>query len=273
MLGAIIGDIVGSRFEFANTRSKEFELFHKDCRVTDDSAMTAAVMSTILESNLNVEHQYKNNLIKNFKEFYRLIPDGDYGLRFDAWLQDPDPQPYSSYGNGACMRVSPCAFTGLRCQDVTKWTTEVSHNHPLSLNWATLYTRTIEFILNSSMSIRDSKNYVKQTYIATQGKLSSMYYKDSWFQDVKIGEFDETVQGTMPLAFEAVYMADDFEDAIRNAVSYGGDSDTIACMAGALAEAVFGIPMSIRRRAFAKMPLVMRHVVQEFYSKFAYRPR
>ena len=273
MLGAIIGDIVGSRFEFNNTHSKDFEFFHKDCRVTDDSAMTAAVMATILESNLSVEHQYKVNLIQNFKEFYEMIPDGDYGLKFTDWLESEDPQPYYSFGNGACMRVSPCAFTGLRCSDVTCWTTEVSHNHPLALKWAELYTRTIEYIMNSAMSVRDSKNYLRQMYEATQGKMARMYYLNSWKEDVKPGEFDETVFGTVPLAFEAVYTADDFEDAIRNAVAMGGDSDTIACMAGALAEVVFGIPMSIQRRAFAKMPVAVRHIVREFYSTFAHHPR
>lgn len=269
MLGAIIGDIVGSRFEFNNTHSKEFEFFHKDCRITDDSAMTIAVMATILESNLDNEEEYKKNLIENFRMFYQMYPQGDYGLGFVDWLNSADPKPYNSYGNGSCMRISPVAVLdgGVRTK-VARWTTEVSHNHPIALAWVQLFITTLAMV--KDMDVETSKEYIRKALVQTTIRTYRYSYYVDGVPKVYPGEFDETVQGTVPLAVQAVLDSSDFVDAIRTAVSYGGDSDTIACIAGALAEAVYGIPMSIRRKAMSYIPITMLSVVQQFIHRYVF---
>lgn len=265
MLGAIIGDIVGSRFEFDNTSSTDFELFHSDCHVTDDSAMTVAVMATLLEANLEDEQEYKTTLIANFKKFYKLCPDGDYGLGFVEWLESDDPQPYNSYGNGACMRISPCAYIrdAITRANVTRWTTEVSHNHPYALHWGSWF---VETLVRTRILQEDVAKRALALQFAQVKRHSILYAPIGYVP--KPGEFDETCQGTVPLAVEAVLGASDYVDAIRRAVSFGGDSDTLACITGAMAQAVFGLPVAVRRKATAYIPDYMRTVIKEFERAF-----
>ncbi len=271
MLGAIIGDIVGSRFEFNNIHTKYFEFFHPDCHITDDSAMTIAVMSALLTGDLQDEALFKKTVIECYKKFWMLDPDGDYGLGFTEWLGSDDPQPYSSYGNGACMRISPVAVLegGVRTR-VARWATEVSHNHPIALAWVELFTTTLAMV--KDMDVDTGKSYIRSALTDTFAEAyCSRYYVDG-VAEVCPGEFDETVQGTVPLAMCAVLEAEDFEDAVRTAVSYGGDSDTIAAIAGALAECVFGIPESIKRACLKYIPVTMVSTVARFnktYPKFA----
>lgn len=272
MLGAIIGDIVGSRFEFNNTHTKDFEFFHPDCHITDDSAMTIAVMSALLNGDLQDEASFKKTVIECYKKFWMLDPDGDYGLGFSEWLESDDPQPYNSYGNGACMRISPVAVLDnaeLRT-NVARWATEVSHNHPVALAWVALFTTALSMVKN--MDVDAGKAHIRAALeFTTTDDYCSIYYPDG-VAEVHPGEFDETVQGTVPLAMRAVLEAKDFEDAVRTAVSYGGDSDTIAAIAGALAECVFGIPESIKRACLKYIPVTMVSTVAKFnrtYPKFA----
>lgn len=271
MLGAIIGDIVGSRFEFDNIHTKDFEFFHPDCRITDDSAMTIAVMSALLTGDLQDEASFKKTVIECYKKFWMLDPDGDYGLGFSEWLESDDPQPYNSYGNGACMRISPVAVLdgGVRTK-VARWATEVSHNHPIALAWVVLFTTTLSMV--KDMDVETGKEYIRKALVQTTlGTHRYSYYVDG-IPVVHLGEFDETVQGTVPLAMRAVLEAEDFEDAVRTAVSYGGDSDTIAAIAGSLAECVFGIPESIKRACLKYIPVTMVSTVVKFnrkYPKFA----
>lgn len=267
MLGAIIGDIAGSRFEFNNIDTKDFELFHPDCHITDDSAMTIAVMSAILTGDLQNEVSFKKTVIECYKKFWMLDPDGDYGLGFSEWLESDDPQPYNSYGNGACMRISPVAVLngGVRTK-VARWATEVSHNHPIALSWVELYVTTLSMV--RGMSVDEGKSYIRNALKhTTTDAHSSEYYVDG-VAEVHPGEFDETVQGTVPLAVRAVLEAEDFEDAVKTAISYGGDSDTIAAIAGALAECVFGIPESIKRACLKYIPVTMVSTVGKFNRKY-----
>lgn len=267
MLGAIIGDIVGSRFEFNNIHTKDFEFFHPDCHITDDSVMTMAVMSALLTGDLQDEASFKKTVIECYKKFWMLHPDGDYGLGFTEWLESDDPQPYNSYGNGACMRISPVAVLegGLRTE-VARWATEVSHNHPIALAWVELFVTTLSMV--KDMNVDTGKSYIRSTLTGTTTEAySSKYYVDG-VAEVHPGEFDETVQGTVPLAMCAVLEAEDFENAVRTAVSYGGDSDTIAAMAGALAECVFGIPESIKRVCLKYIPVTMVSTVAKFNRKY-----
>lgn len=265
MLGAIIGDIVGSRFEFDNTNSTDFEFFHPDCRPTDDSAMTVAVMATLLEANLYNEKEYKRALVANFKKFYELCPDGDYGLGFIDWLTTEHPQPYNSFGNGACMRVSPCSYIkdSLTRQTVARWTTEVSHNHPYAVHWAVWLAETVYRMRGVNPEMR--LDTLRTNYNLTE--IDFQLYRPYGFVPVR-GVFDETCHGTVPFAVEAVLGASDYVDAVRRAVSFGGDSDTLACITGALAQAAFGLPVAVRRKATAYIPDYMRKVIKEFEKKY-----
>lgn len=269
MYGAIIGDIVGSRFEFNNTHDRDFEFFHKDCHVTDDSAMTLAVMKALVTGNLDDEEEFKKTVIASFKELYALIPDGDYGMRFWDWLEEENPKPYNSLGNGAVMRISPCsAVDPERRAAVTAWVTSVSHNHPIAMVWADKLTEMISTVRGMS-KVADAKEYLQNELEKTVAEPQKYYKSDSGVADVvRPGTFDETTQGIMPLAITAVLLADDFEDAIRWAVAMGGDSDTIAAVAGSIAEAVFGIPTSIVRAAVGYIPVEGRTIIRQFKKKY-----
>lgn len=267
MLGAIIGDIVGSRFEFNNVHTKNFEFFHKDCHITDDSAMTIAVMYAIINGDTQNEQSFKPTVINAYKKFWILDPDGDYGMNFSDWLNTDNPEPYFSLGNGACMRISPVAV--LRDDNrtsVARWATEVSHNHPIAISWVKLYVNLLSEI--KSMTAEAGKACIKQALKYTISDEHKTEFYINGIAEVNPGEFDETVSGTMPIAMKAVIDAEDFEDAVRSAVAYGGDSDTIASIAGALAEAVFGIPNTIKRACLKYIPVTMISTVQKFNKQF-----
>lgn len=267
MLGAIIGDIAGSRFEFNNIHTKDFEFFHPDCQITDDSAMTIALMAAILEGDMQNEMSFKKTVIDCYKRFWTLYPQGGYGLGFWEWLESDDPQPYHSYGNGACMRISPAAVLdeGVR-ERVAKWATEVSHNHPISLAWVNLFVTAVSMV--KDMPADDGKQYLRNILQYTlSDEHSAEFYVDG-IAKVHPGVFDETVQGTMPIAIKAVLEAEDFEDTVRTAISYGGDSDTIAAIAGAIAESVFGIPQSIKRACLRYIPVTMVSTVAKFHHRY-----
>lgn len=267
MLGAIIGDIVGSRFEFNNIHTKDFEFFHKDCHITDDSAMTIAVMYAIMNGDTQNEQSFKSTVINSYKKFWMLDPDGDYGMNFSEWLNTDDPEPYFSLGNGACMRISPAyVLQDDNRTNVAKWATEVSHNHPIALSWVDLYVNLLSEI--KSMTVEAGKDHIKQTLKYTISDEHKTEFYINGIAEVNLGEFDETVSGTMPIAMNAVINSEDFEDAIRTAVSYGGDSDTIASIAGALAEAVFGIPNTIKRACLEYIPVTMISTIQKFNKQF-----
>ena len=266
MLGAVIGDIVGSRFEFNNIHTKDFEFFHKDCHITDDSAMTIAVMYAIIQGDMQNETAFKQTVIDAYKKFWMLDPDGDYGMRFDEWLNSDEPKPYNSLGNGACMRISPVAVLNDTRDSVAKWATEVSHNHPIALSWVNLYVNLLSEI--KSMTAEAGKARIKQALKYTISDAHKTEFYIDGIAEVNPGELDETVSGTMPIAMKAVIDAEDFEDAIRTAVSYGGDSDTIASIAGALAEAVFGIPNTLKRACIEYIPVTMISTIQKFHKQF-----
>ena len=267
MLGAIIGDIVGSRFEFNNIHTKDFEFFHKDCHITDDSAMTIAVMYAIMNGDVQNEQSFKQTVIDAFKKFWILDPDGDYGMNFSEWLNTDNPEPYFSLGNGACMRISPATVLADNNRtNVAKWATEVSHNHPIALAWVDLFVNTLTKI--KDMSVDAGKTYIRHALNYTiSNKHKSEFYING-VVEVTTGKFDETVCGTMPVAMNAVINSEDFEDAIRTAISFGGDSDTIASIAGALAEAVYGIPNTIKRACIKYIPVTMISTIQKFNKQF-----
>ena len=241
MIGAIIGDIVGSRFEWDNYRAKDFELFTDACFPTDDSIMTIAVGKAILDC----EGEYSNlssRAIQCMQELGRPYPRCGYCGSFCHWIYDDDPQPYHSFGNGAAMRVSAVGFAARSRSEVktlSRAVTAISHDHPEGLKGAESVAMAI-FLARQSKTKQQIRDYIEQNY-----------YKIGFTLDEIRGtyEFNETCQNTVPQAFEAFFEANDFEDAIRNAVSVGGDSDTLAAITGGIAEAYFGVPFDLRKRA------------------------
>lgn len=259
MLGAIIGDIVGSRFEFDNHRSKEFDLFDKTCMVTDDSIMTLAVAKAIMACNGDWK-MLGDNAIKFMREIGRKYPGCGYGGRFGRWVFDDDPQPYNSYGNGAAMRVSPCGFIAKSESEaklLAQKVTEVTHNHPEGMKGAEATT----------VAIFMAKNGAKITAIKT--RIANDYYDLNFTCDGirDTYQFNETCQATVPQAIVAFLESTSFEDAIRNAISIGGDSDTLAAITGAIAEAYYGVPSWMKREALNFLDDELRDIYNEWVQK------
>ena len=247
MLGAIIGDIVGSRFEFNNHRSKEFELFTDDCFATDDSIMTLAIAKALMECRESLDTQFvRSRLNHHARECMRRIgrkyPNCGFGGMFFRWIFSDEPEPYNSFGNGAAMRVSPCGFyapTEEKAKTISRAVTEVTHNHPEGIKGAEAVTVAI-FLAKTGASKEQICN-----------RIESDYYKlDFTIDGIRpTYRFNETCQETVPPALEAFLESTSFEDCIRIAISVGGDSDTLAAIAGAIAEAYYGIPLNIKEAA------------------------
>lgn len=248
MLGAIIGDIVGSRFEFHNHKSKNFELFTEDCRFTDDTVMTLAVAKAIQESKPDYS-DLEEMAVKYMRQIGGHYPFCGYGGRFFHWMVCDDPKPYKSYGNGAAMRISACAEipeadweTGFAwAKERARKVTKVTHNHREGLKGAEAVA-VAAFMARAGVTKEDIKAYMDANYYKvdfTLDKIRSKY------------KFDVTCQGSVPQALAAFYESTDFEDAIRNAISIGGDSDTIAAITGAIAEQYYGIPARLQQIALS----------------------
>lgn len=243
MLGAIIGDIVGSRFEFHNHRSKDFKLFADDCFFTDDSVMTLAVAKAIMSCKPDYS-DLSEQAINCMQEVGRPYPNCGFGLGFLRWMYSDNPQPYRSYGNGAAMRVSPCGFIAKSLEEariLSRKVTEVTHNHPEGIKGAEA-TAVCIYLARVGKSITEIGDYVRANY----------YPLDFTLDEIRpTYRFNETCQDTVPQAIEAFLESTSFEDAIRNAISVGGDSDTLAAITGGIAEAYYGISSNIAQRALS----------------------
>lgn len=233
MWGAIIGDIAGSRFEFHNLKSKEFDLFSEQCRFTDDTVMTLAVCQALKDCNGNYS-SLAQNTIQRLKEFGRRYSDRGYGSKFIWWLFSSDVNPYNSCGNGAAMRVSPVAYFANSIEQVKELSyavTAVTHNHPEGIKGAEATAIAI-YLAKCGKSKAEIKQYVEQNY----------YKLDFTVDQIRpTYGFDETCQNSVPQAIQAFLESESFEDAVRTAVSLGGDSDTIGAICGSIAEAFYGI--------------------------------
>lgn len=241
MIGAVIGDIVGSRFEFLNYRAKDFRLFERECFPTDDSIMTIAVGKALVECDGNYS-DLAAKTVESMQELGRPYPHCGYGGSFYYWMYSDHPQPYNSFGNGAAMRVSGVGFAARSLEEVKALShavTAVSHNHPEGLKGAESVAMAI-FLARQGKTMREIRRFVEQNYYAIDFTLDEI--RDTY-------QFNETCQNTVPQAFEAFFEAKDFEDAIRNAISIGGDSDTLAAITGGMAEAYFGVPQPLREEA------------------------
>lgn len=241
MIGTIIGDIVGSRFEFRNNRSKQFELFTDKCSATDDSIMSLAIAKAILDCNGNYT-KLGETAVKCMQEIGRPYPYCGYGGMFNDWMYSDNPKPYGSFGNGAAMRVSACGFAANSMNEaisLSKTVTEVTHNHPEGIKGAEATVVAI-YMARQGKNIRQIRKYIDKNYYPMNFRLDEI--RDTY-------EFNETCQRTVPQAIMAFLESTSFEDAIRNAISIGGDSDTVAAITGGIAEAYYGVPTEIRNQA------------------------
>lgn len=250
MIGAIAGDIVGSVYEHHNHKSKDFPLFSAASHFTDDTVLTVALADAILHDS-----SYAHYL----RHYYRLYPNAGYGSSFKAWAKADDGAPYNSWGNGAAMRVSPVGFAYKRLLSVltvAEWAAAFTHNHPEGIKGAQATAAAI-FQARQDTPKADIRHYITHTFgYDLSEPLDSI--RDRY-------QFDVSCQGSVPQAIQAFLEADGFEDTLRNAVSIGGDSDTIACIAGGIAEAYYGVPDWIVEEVSGRLDDRLNGVVERFY--------
>ncbi len=254
MLGAVIGDIVGSVFEFNNHRSVDFPLFCERSTFTDDSVLTFATARVLLDGG---------DYAQTYQDFARRYEGRGYGGRFYQWIYSKDPMPYHSYGNGSAMRVSPVGFAFENIEetlDEAERSAEVTHNHPEGIKGAQATALAI-YLARKGLG----KEVIKDELMTRFG-----YKLDRPLAVIRlVNRFDETCQGSVPEAISAFLESKHFEDAIRLAISIGGDSDTIACIAGGIAQAFYGeIPAWIALEAKARLPLEFLEILERFEAKF-----
>lgn len=260
MLGAIIGDIVGSRYEFDNRKTKEFELFESECQFTDDSVMTIAIAKALLDCNENYE-DLSIIAIENMVYIGRKYPYCGYGYRFYDWILTDNHSPYNSFGNGSAMRVSCCGFVANSIDEVkelSRKVTEISHNHPEGIKGAEATAVSI-YLARTGKTKEEIKQYICDNY----------YNIDFTLDEIRREyRFNETCQGSVPQALESFFESTSYEDTIKNAISLGGDSDTIGAIAGGIAEAYYGIPRELRDKALTYLDDDLKNIVFEFEKKY-----
>lgn len=270
MIGAIIGDIVGSKYEFNNTFDYNFKLFDKGCNFTDDTICTIAIADAIVQARDGkpIASDFRYSLLKWCRRYPH--PMGGYGSSFSKWLACKHPQPYNSFGNGAAMRVSPVGFaysiTPTTIREAME-SAKVSHNHMEGLIGASVVALAISKMINIR-NLRDDSIKPK----AILYDIIEEYYGFNWEMNIPPkGMFDETCQGCVPLAFKICIESNSFEDAIRRAISYGGDSDTLGAIVGGLAQAAYGVPIELKQMALSYLPLEMIEVYNKFEEKYGCR--
>ena len=270
MIGAIIGDIVGSRFEFNNYRSKDFELFTDECEVTDDSIMTIAVAKAIIETEKRIkflQSEHGNNddyhalletmTIRYMQEIGRKYPYCGYGGMFGHWVFSDNPEPYNSFGNGAAMRISPVGFiahTDYEARELSKIITSTTHNHTEGIKGAEA-TAVAIFMAKRGFSKEEIFDKINKNYYNLDFTIDEI--RDTY-------KFNETCQETVPQAIVAFLDSTSFEDAIRTAISVGGDSDTLAAITGSIAEAYYGVPNDIKEKALTYLDSELRSIYDEW---------
>ena len=269
MLGAIIGDIVGSIYEFDNIKTKEFPLFTESEEYTDDSILTIATADWLLHGGLSAEAYYR------YASKYPH-PMGGYGNMFVQWVHKARQgvmEPYGSCGNGSAMRVSPVGWA-FDDENATlaaaKASAECTHNHPEGVKGAQATALSI-YLARKGWTSTDIRTRIKQDFDYDLSlSVDEIRPRYSWHGlDGKVN--GGTCQGSVPQAIICALEATSFEDAVRNAISIGGDSDTIGCITGGIAEALYGIPAEIREVGASYLPQELRAVVSDFESKFGCR--
>ena len=264
MIGAIIGDIAGSVYEFNSIKTKDFPLFGdwqgSRCRFTDDSAMTLAVAGALLEASPDGS-DLPGCAVRWMQKIGRDYPDAGYGGSFRRWLHRERPTSYHSYGNGAAMRVSPAAWAAGSLEEALRFSdavTAVTHDHPEGLKGARAVAACV-CLARTGESRATSRDHVRKYYYPLEETLA----------EIRPGyRFDVTCQGSVPQAIQAFLEAESFEDAVRNAISLGGDSDTQAAIAGSIAGPYFGVPEDLREKALTFLPEELKAILLAFEERF-----
>ena len=254
MLGAIIGDVIGSRFEGYNKKAIDFELFTENSLFTDDSVLTVACADCLLNNKT-----YTNT----FQEYGQKYPNVGYGGNFYKWIFSDNPQPYNSWGNGSAMRVSPIAYAFNNLEVVlaeAKNSAEVTHNHPEGIKGAQAIAAAV-FMARTGKNKTEIKEYIQSKF---------GYDLERKLDDIRqVYNFDVSCQGSVPEAIIAFLESNDFESAIRLAISIGGDSDTMAAMAGSIAEAFYKeIPKEIINETNKRLPDEFLRIIKQFEERF-----
>ena len=235
MIGAILGDIVGSRFEFNNYLSKDFRFLTSDCRFTDDSVMTCAVAQALMDSREDFS-DLPEKTVAAMQQIGRQFPNCGYGARFIRWMFSDNPQPYNSFGNGSAMRISPVGFAARSIEEakhLSRVVTGVSHNHSEGLKGAE--ATAVAIVMARQGMTKEKMRLELQSYYEVSCSVDE--YRRQWQ-----GHGREICQVSMPQALACFYEGNGYEDVIRNCISIGGDSDTLAAIAGGIAEAYYGVP-------------------------------
>lgn len=260
MLGVMIGDVVGSLFERHNCKSKNFKFFIPGSRATDDTVMSLAVAAALLDTN-GKEADLTRHAVARMQEMGRCYPSAGYGGNFFRWIFKTNPQPYNSWGNGAAMRVAPCAYAATSIEEVKRLSqivTEVTHNHPEGIKGAEAVAIAI-YLARTGSRKEEIREVILRDYYKIDFTIDSI--RDSYF-------FDVSCQGSVPQALQAFFESTDFEDAIRNAISIGGDSDTIAAITGGVAEAYYGVPAELRTKVLGYLDAKQMDIFTRFEEKF-----
>lgn len=242
MYGAILGDMVGAPYEYDRSeKRKDFPLWIESSRKTDDTVMTLAVAEALLNTRFASDDKIRDAVIRAMKKYGKIYPYEGYGSRFSWWLSSKDSEPYGSFGNGSAMRVSAAGwlFNSIeKTREVARITAEVTHNHPEGIKGAESVASII-FLARTGHSKDEIRQYVidefKYDLSKTCDEIRPTYHHV------------ESCQETVPQAITAFLEGTSFEDVIRNAVSLGGDCDTLTCIAGSMAEAMYGVPEDMKQ--------------------------
>lgn len=255
MLGAIAGDVIGSVHEGSGTKTKDFALFDEDCRYTDDTVLTVAVAEHLLRGT---------GYVDLFHDYFAAYPQAGYGFNFTLWAGRRVREPYGSCGNGSAMRVAPIGFAGRSLEEVmreAKASAAVTHDHPEGIRGAQA----------TAVAVYLARTGADKPTIKAQIESDFGYRLSERLDDLRTYyRGDETCQGSVPQSIIAFLESTDYEDAIRNAISLGGDADTMACIAGGIAEAFYGgVPQAITESALERLDERLRNVIREFTDKFS----
>lgn len=259
MYGALLGDYIGSPYEFdMGDKTKDFALFNEYCDFTDDSVMTIAVAEALMDSKGKSDAQVKKALVQSMQDWGHFFPDAGYGGRFYHWLFGKDKKPYGSYGNGSAMRVSSAAWLYDTLEETRKYarlSAEVTHNHPEGIKGAEATASAI-FLARTGHSKEEIRDYIISTFGYDLSRTCDEIRPD--YHHV------ESCQKTVPEAITAFLEGESFEDVIRTAVSLGGDCDTLTCIAGSMAEAFYGVPEWMKEECRYELPESMLSVLLRF---------
>ncbi len=264
LLGAIIGDISGSRFEFNNIKNKNFTFLTKDCFFTDDTVMTLAVAKSLCSYDKTIDRkEIKRSIIGSMHNLGEKYPDCGYGGHFKVWIKNKEMTPYNSFGNGSAMRVSPVAWVAEsleEAEELAKITAEITHNHSEGIKGAVATAGSI-FLARNGASKKEIMQY-----------MSNYYDLDFTLDEIRpTYSFSEICQTSVPQAFKAFLEGESFEDVIRSAISIGGDSDTIAAIAGSIAECYYEIDETLIPLVESYLDEPLLEILEDFSNKYFYK--